>query len=389
MRRPPWRAALAFALLSAGAFLCLGEVAVRVLALGGGSFYQPDPILGSWHRPNARGSERGECYASRIAMNANGMRDVERSHERSAGVPRVAVLGDSFMEGMQVDLHQLFTQRLQLELASVLRVPRVEVLNFGVSGFGTVQEYWTYRERVRDFAPDLVLLAFFPGNDVTDDSPSLSGDSHRPHFRLTTDGGLEAIPFQPYSVHPAVRWLKDHFQLYGWLFKRAARIPALRHVLLHRADVPPPIATPPATAPSAAVHATASVASHNQAEAALEQAWSVTERVVERLRNEVQADGHRFLMVVIPERAALPAPSEHSRGASSVATPRLEQLCARVALECVFLEPAFVQACPSGGGCLDDLFLPCDGHFAPGGHALAARATAQAIASRGLVPETR
>lgn len=382
--RRPWRSALLFALLTVTALVGLGELAVRAFALGGGSFYQPDPVLGSWHRPNASGSERGDCYAARVAMNAEGMRDVERVRERRADVPRIAILGDSFMEGMQVDIQEIFSQRLEAELEGLLQTPEVEVLNFGVSGYGTVQEYWTYRERVRAFHPDVVVLAFFLGNDVADNSPSLSGDSHRPHFRLAPDGELEAIPFEPYSVSPAVRWLKEHLQLYGWLFKRATRVPALRQVLIHRADVaPPPTSTPPQR-PSGATAEVATAVAASQAGTPLEEAWRVSEAVVDRLRNEVLSDGHGFLMVVIPEVSALRAPRPSS-GWRSVAAARVERLCARAALECVFLETSFAEACPQGGACVDQFFLECDGHFAPKGHALAAHVVARALASTSLL----
>ena len=43
---------------------------------------------------------------------------------------------------------------------------RVEVINFGVSGYGTVQELMTLRHYVWDYDPDVVVLAFTTGNDV-------------------------------------------------------------------------------------------------------------------------------------------------------------------------------------------------------------------------------
>ena len=44
----------------------------------------------------------------------------------------------------------------------------------GVSGYGTASEYLWYRDaRPRAIEPDLVLLSFYPGNDVRNNSPTL------------------------------------------------------------------------------------------------------------------------------------------------------------------------------------------------------------------------
>jgi hypothetical protein len=46
----------------------------------------------------------------------------------------------------------------------------VEVLNFGVAGFGTAQEWLTLKSDVLAFQPDRVILAMFTGNDISDNS---------------------------------------------------------------------------------------------------------------------------------------------------------------------------------------------------------------------------
>ena len=42
----------------------------------------------------------------------------------------------------------------------------MEALNFGVSGYGTARELLTLKDDVWRYAPDLVRLAFYTGNDV-------------------------------------------------------------------------------------------------------------------------------------------------------------------------------------------------------------------------------
>jgi hypothetical protein len=64
----------------------------------------------------------------------------------------------------------------------------VEVLNFGVSGYGTGQALLTLRHLAAAFEPDLVLLAVYTGNDVRNNLAELELDPLRPYFRLGRDG---------------------------------------------------------------------------------------------------------------------------------------------------------------------------------------------------------
>jgi len=64
------------------------------------------------------------------------------------------------------------------------------VINFGVSGFGTIQEWQLLRHYASRYSPDLVLLAFLPGNDVRNNSPQLETDRRRPYVTLV-DGELQ------------------------------------------------------------------------------------------------------------------------------------------------------------------------------------------------------
>jgi hypothetical protein len=101
------------------------------------------------------------------------------------------MLGDSFVEAQQVAEEATACEFIQHELNGMLpaieqsrqqRFKRVEVLNFGVDGYGTAQEFFTLLEDVWQFSPDMVVLAFFPGNDVRNNSAILEGDKCRPFF---------------------------------------------------------------------------------------------------------------------------------------------------------------------------------------------------------------
>ena len=97
---------------------------------------------------------------------------------------RIAILGDSYAEARQVSVKETFWAVLERELAKCpyLSGWQVEVINFGVSGYGTAQELMTLRHRVSDYSPDIVVLAVLTGNDVTDNLRAFGSNPMRPYF---------------------------------------------------------------------------------------------------------------------------------------------------------------------------------------------------------------
>ncbi len=94
--------------------------------------------------------------------NSHGFVDVEHHGPKPAGVVRVALLGDSFVEALQVPLPKraarLLEQRLNTAQGASLGTVRYEVLNFGVSNFSVGQYLLVWEEYVRKFSPDYVLV---------------------------------------------------------------------------------------------------------------------------------------------------------------------------------------------------------------------------------------
>lgn len=109
-----------------------------------------DEELGWTMAPDySRGSE---------STNSRGHRGPELEFERPQGPdrpPRIVVLGDSFTFGLGVADESTYCARL------AARVPGLEVLNMGVNGYGTDQQYlyWN-RDGVR-YSPDAVLIGIY------------------------------------------------------------------------------------------------------------------------------------------------------------------------------------------------------------------------------------
>jgi hypothetical protein len=172
--------------------LLLGEAVLRVAGVSYPNFYAPDESRGWALRPGAAGWWRKEGLAW-VQVSSAGLRDVEHPVAKPPGRLRIAVLGDSCVEALQVPVEQTFWKLLERQVAAcpAARGRGVEVLDFGVAGYGTAQELLTLRRQVWAFQPDVVLLAFYPGNDVRNNLRALEQDPLRPYFTLDSAGNLK------------------------------------------------------------------------------------------------------------------------------------------------------------------------------------------------------
>lgn len=179
-------------------------------------FHTFDPDLGWVLKPNASGwwKTEGEAY---IEINSEGLRDHERSKAKPQNTIRIAVLGDSFTEAFQVPLEQTFLAEIerQLQTCSSLKSQNIDVINFGVQGYSTAQELMILRKKVWDYQPDWVILAFYTGNDMINNSPQLEYDRYRPFFqqkdgKLVEDYSFRQLSYferNPYAVSKVDQWL--------------------------------------------------------------------------------------------------------------------------------------------------------------------------------------
>ena len=210
-------------------------------------------------------------------------------------------------EGVEVAFEDLYWKQLETILA---RCPafggqRIEVVSFAVNGYGTAQEYLTLQERGLKYRPDLVLLAFFTGNDFTDNSKALGRHRDRPYFALR-DGHLEleqtAGMAPDFASRRRFEDLKQRFvdpirivQLVGQAQRRLRSLFRYGHADPSRIDQPgldSRVFLPPSTAQ-------------------WEEAWAVTEALVRAIAETARAGGAVFAMTtltnpfqVLPDMAA-------------------------------------------------------------------------------------
>jgi hypothetical protein len=162
-----------------------------------------DRELGWTWRPSSA-SEDG-LYATN-ALGARGTREYPREPE--AGGLRVLTFGDSFVFCDEVPSEATF--QAQVEALD----PGIEVLNFGVSGYGTDQSWLRYQRVGRELGAEVVCLGLMLeniGRNVNRYRPLWATRSGvcvtKPRFVLAHDGSLELVP-QPFAsreeLHAAI-----------------------------------------------------------------------------------------------------------------------------------------------------------------------------------------
>jgi lysophospholipase L1-like esterase len=192
------RRALLFALSAASValVLLLAELGLRLVHAR-----DPVPGLKTLHEltpdepqlfalaPGARSvlEEGGIVYQ----VNADGMRDRRYARERTPGVRRIAIVGDSVTFGIGVRADEVYSEQLEAALGE-----GSEVLNFGVGGYNAYNERGLLESRVLAYRPDLVLVQFCI-NDLND--PTL-------HFDTQTRMALGTIPDEAY---PNLVWKQE------------------------------------------------------------------------------------------------------------------------------------------------------------------------------------
>jgi lysophospholipase L1-like esterase len=181
---------------------------------------EPDRAIGWKLTPGLAWISTGNSWYARdysvpVQDNALGFRDRERAETRAQGTLRVAVLGDSFVQAVQVPLEKTATQLLEAKLraAPPAGFTSAEVLNFGISNHGVGQYLLTWEAYARRFAPERVAIfvgGFHMRRSVAKYEGSLVDPSRprlwiRPTFSLAGDGSLVREPARDYEKFVAAQ----------------------------------------------------------------------------------------------------------------------------------------------------------------------------------------
>ncbi|MCA1632444.1 MAG: SGNH/GDSL hydrolase family protein [Acidobacteria bacterium] len=304
--------------------LLIFELALRAAGYTYPVFYAPDAARGWSLRPGVEGWYRKEG-AAYVRVNSEGLRDREHAKGKPPDTLRVAVLGDSYAESLQVEQEKAFWSVMEARLQGCggFGGKKVEVINFGVSGYGTAQELFTLREKVWDYSPDFVLLAVTTNNDLIDNSRALKGTDEIPYFVLR-DGQLvlddsfrdrPAFRWRQSAVSRAGRWLREHLRFVQAVHQSHGALKSALDAYRDRRAAASPAKDAPATArgqpqqqqearpapldePGVA-NAVYREPSDAAADAVWKESWQVTEALIALLGDEVEGHGAKFLAVTL------------------------------------------------------------------------------------------
>jgi hypothetical protein len=370
-------------LLGAGLLVAIGlaEVALRIAGVGYPSFYEVDRFRGVALRPGAEGWQRreGEVY---VRINEAGLRDREHIRAKPTGTFRIAFLGDSYTEALNVETDQAYWAVAERALARCPAIAgrSIEAINFGVSGYGTAQALQTLRHEVWDYQPDVIVLAFVTQNDLRNNERELERDPLRPYF-VARDGYLVLDD----SFLESPEWART--QAVWWRAKNAvvtrlrtlqlayeSRDAVVRNRLAPTQDLAErPIYLPPQ-------------------DEKWTRAWDVTERMLRLMRDEVIAGGARFELLILTNASQVnPDPAARARSAEEIGVAdllypdrRLEAFAKAEGIDVLPLVGPFAAYAESHGVCLHGFpnAIPCGGHWNVEGHRLGGEHLAAALCQR-------
>ena len=321
-------------------------------------YMQYDADLGWTNRP-------GSCTRdARYCANSLGLRsDREFARKPADGVLRVALFGDSFIHGHDVDLRGSLAPQLEAALAA--RTIRSEVLNFGVGGYGMDQAYLRYSRDGGKVESDVVVMGLqfeniarhlmvfrliaYPQSAIPFSKPRYYFDGP---LLLTANRPTvppERIPETLANFHRSpLRQFETFFTKkyrHHW-YLRSRLIGVLVESLRRNATDPVPNL------------------------GALDgEGVILTRRILEMFRNDVKVTGRPFLLVYLPLKQNIEAGLE---GAADPAEPLLALF--RQSFTVVDPTARLVEAARSGGA---DVVAP--GHYTAAGNRAVAEALAEAI----------
>ena len=275
---------------------------------------------------------------------------------RRPDIARIAVVGDSFVEALQVPYDRSLGERLATELRSA-NVP-AEVYRFGISG-APLSQYLLMTERgVVQYHPDWVIVLIVH-NDFDESYKFKPGRYTSSFLKLRVEdervtGEIPPQPWQPGTAEWLRRTATAGFLLYRW----QVRPELLIDLALPRAHA--------ASGSAANTDIAAVLADRPGVEA-------VTDYLFERLDAVVQAMGARLLLAMDGDRFAI------YQGIESPASElnRIAEVAAlRHHIPFVDLAPAFAADWRIAHRRFD---FDADGHWNEHGHEVAAATIAQSL----------
>lgn len=193
------------------------EIAFRIWFPQTSKSFEFDPIIGYRREPGKFISNVSGAYVVTKHVNTSGFTDDEWKIEKPAGTNRIAILGDSMTESIQVENDRDFESLLEKKLAE--RGNKVETMNFGLSGQNTAQEYLTFKHYAFRYKPDIAVVTVAITNDPSENHPKLNGRDYVPYILFDGDNERFIVPKDPSYGFP-IDSLRSYSHFFRWVMSR-------------------------------------------------------------------------------------------------------------------------------------------------------------------------
>jgi hypothetical protein len=316
------------------------------------------------YAPNQRGVWRvGNEIAAPYRINMQGWNSGsgDYAEPRRSGVPRLAVVGDSYVEALQVPYDRSFAELLAGDLGSGGDKP--EAYRFAISGAPLSQSLLMLEREVAHYRPDwiIVLVNDF---DLTMSYRLQAGRYTSSFLKLRVADGRVVGESPPQPWRPNWRdWLRRTATARYFLYRWRVRPEALIHWLL-----------PPAQAAAGQPPEADDIAAATADGPTLE---AVTDYLYERLAGAARAIDARLLLVIDADREAIYRGTSPSPGSTN---PLATAIAARHEIPFVDLGPAFAASWAADHRRFE---FAADYHWNEYGHVVAAAAIAAALRAEG------
>jgi hypothetical protein len=266
-------------------------------------------------RPNSTFRHTSVDGSWEFVTNSRGFRNhTDFPYTKPAGTFRVLSLGDSHTQGYEARQDSTFSAVLERFLAH--RGIKAEVLNAGVSGFGTAEALALLENEGYRYTPDVVLLGFY-ANDFEDNLKAglfgLDGQGRLVEEKFEHVPGVR-VQNLIYAL-PPVRWLGENSYFYSLLFNTVWNTfkARLGEAALRKAGGPD---QPGGKSVDDVEYAVPTVATLSPRQVDLAGA------LIERMHRFCRDRGIRFIVVDIPTR---PAPFRFASSLPSALVERLKR----------------------------------------------------------------
>ncbi len=342
------------AIIGLAIVLVMLEIFFHFVHLESDVFHIPDSQIGISHIPEKEGWYVREEFTVFHKINSDGFVDREFSVEKPAGTYRIAVLGDSFTEALQVPLEQSFHKLLEAKLNENNYLGEegfssIEVMNFGVSDIGTAQEFVVLKKRALKYDPDMIILMMFPANDISNNYIELDRGYHKPYFEMGENESLILAEFKP-AERSFISSLAANSKLVVLVYNRLKN--AHRNIFVEESvRLPGP--------------ETVNAVFFENTTAEWEIAWDFTEKLLLMMQSLAAENNAEFLVVNIPH--PMQVNEEFSVDIDSpefnldYPDNRIEGILRRNKIGYLFVKDRFVER-------EELMYFISDGHFNQAGH---------------------